>query len=162
MSCCLCCKVPVAAENPIWRDFMFADEIMFSGFICVTLSHTRLALGPFRCAFHAPFHPQTSWEPVKNGPSYLERSDPSRLRSGFFPLTHLPEAQYFFTSDIHVVLQHQTSPALYFPSILLPPIRWGVVHWTDGRFPGEGLGDLQEHGESLHHEDGNGPEAASW
>lgn len=52
-------------------------------------------------------------------------------------------------------------PTTHLP-IPLPLIRWGVVHWTDGRFPGEGLSDLQEHGESLHHEDRNGPEAAPW
>lgn len=42
-----------------------------------------------------------------------------------------------------------------YPLSPLPVIRWGVVHWTDSRFPGKRFCDLQEHGGSHYNENRN-------
>lgn len=55
---------------------------------------------------------------------------------------------------------------LYADDSHLPPrppplLRWGAVHGADGRLLGSRLCDLQEHGRSLHNEDGDRPEAVT-
>lgn len=49
------------------------------------------------------------------------------------------------------------------PTFPRPPplLRWGAVHGADGRFLGSRLCDLQEHGRSLHNEDGDRPETVT-